>query len=111
MHGGGGGWWSYISRDEDQRKPTFSLPVLRRVAGDSNVVLAPPIMGAEDFSEFQKKIPGFFFFLGVTPRDRDPSKVPTNHSPFFFADEGALPVGVGALTHLTLDWLARNRAR
>ncbi|HET9275398.1 MAG TPA: amidohydrolase, partial [Gemmatimonadales bacterium] len=88
-----------------------SLPVLRRVAGDSNVVLAPPIMGAEDFSEFQKRIPGFFFFLGVTPRDRDPSKVATNHSPFFFADEGALPVGVGALTHLTLDWLARNRAR
>ncbi|HEY3109869.1 MAG TPA: ABC transporter transmembrane domain-containing protein, partial [Chloroflexota bacterium] len=31
MHGGGG-WWSYISRDEEQKKPTFSLPILRRVA-------------------------------------------------------------------------------
>jgi ATP-binding cassette, subfamily B, bacterial len=31
MHGGGG-WWSYISRDEDQKQPTFSRTILRRVA-------------------------------------------------------------------------------
>jgi amidohydrolase len=35
----------------------------------------------------------------------DPRAVPTNHSPYFFADEGALPVGVRALTHLTIDYM------
>jgi amidohydrolase len=73
-------------------------------------MLSVPITGAEDFSEFQKKIPGFFFFLGVTPRSRNPETVPKNHSPLFFADEAALPVGVRSLAHLAVDWLSQNRA-
>jgi metal-dependent amidase/aminoacylase/carboxypeptidase family protein len=32
-----------------------------------------------------------------------------NHSPHFFADEAALPVGVRAMTHLTLDYMAAAR--
>ena len=31
--------------------------------------------------------------------------MPVNHSPLFFADEGALLVGVRALTNLTLDYM------
>ena len=50
-------------------------------------------------------MPGLFFFLGVTPSSQDPAKAALNHSPLFFADESALPVGVRALTHLTLDYL------
>src|SRR5688572_16696688 len=44
-------------------------------------------------------------FLGVTPRDQDHTKVPQNHSPLFFADESALPVGVKVMTNLALDYL------
>jgi amidohydrolase len=87
-----------------------SLPTLRRIVGDSGLMTHMPITGAEDFSEFQKKIPGFFFFLGVTPRDRNPETVPKNHSPLFFADEAALPVGVRSLAHLAVDWLSQTRA-
>ncbi|MEK7380107.1 MAG: amidohydrolase, partial [Gemmatimonadota bacterium] len=61
----------------------------------------------EDFALFQKEIPGFFFFLGVTPVDVDLATVPRNHSPFFFADEAALPVGVRALAHLAVDYLSK----
>jgi metal-dependent amidase/aminoacylase/carboxypeptidase family protein len=46
-----------------------------------------------------------FFFLGVTPRGVDPKTAPANHSPLFYADESALPVGVKALTNLALDYL------
>jgi metal-dependent amidase/aminoacylase/carboxypeptidase family protein len=35
----------------------------------------------------------------------DPAKAPQNHSPLFFADESALPVGVKALANLALDYL------
>ena len=82
-----------------------SLPSLR-AAADGRVALAPPTMGSEDFSYFQQRIPGFYFFLGVTPRGQDPAAAPKNHSPYFAADEYALPVGVRALLQLTVDYLA-----
>jgi amidohydrolase len=81
------------------------LPTLRRVAGIDNVRLGPLTGTAEDFSFFQQKVPGLFFFLGVTPKDQDLSKVAINHSPLFFADESALPVGVKVMTNLALDYL------
>ena len=81
-----------------------------RSAADGRVALAPPTMGSEDFSYFQQKIPGLYFFLGVTPRGQDPATAPKNHSPYFAADEFALPVGVRSLTQLTLDYLARPAA-
>ena len=78
---------------------------LRRVAGADNVRVGPLTGTSEDFSHYQQRVPGLFFFLGVTPKDRDPKTVPTNHSPLFFADESALPVGVRALTNLALDYM------
>lgn len=78
------------------------LPTLERVAGDG-LVETPRITGAEDFSFFQNAIPGMFFFLGVA--SDDPEMVHPNHSPRFFADERALPLGVEAMTALTLDFL------
>lgn len=82
------------------------VPTLQRVAGAERVQLVPPTMGAEDFSEFQKQVPGLFVFLGVVPRGQDLATVAPNHSPMFFADEGALPVGVRAMTQLALDYLS-----
>jgi metal-dependent amidase/aminoacylase/carboxypeptidase family protein len=39
------------------------LPTLEATAGKENVT-APPVTGAEDFSFYQEKVPGIFFFLG-----------------------------------------------
>jgi amidohydrolase len=80
-------------------------PTLRRVAGAANVQVGPLTGTAEDFSYFQQQVPGLFFFLGVTPRDQDHTKAAINHSPLFFADESALPVGVRVMTNLVLDYL------
>jgi amidohydrolase len=80
-------------------------PTLRRVAGADQVRIGPLTGTAEDFSFFQQKVPGMFFFLGVTPKGRDPKTAPQNHSPLFFADESALPVGVKVLSNLALDYL------
>ena len=78
---------------------------LKRVAGAENVRVGPLTGTAEDFSFYQQKVPGMFFFLGVTPKDRDIKTAPANHSPLFFADESALPVGVRAMANLALDYL------
>jgi amidohydrolase len=85
-------------------------PTLRRVAGADNVRIGALTGTAEDFAFFQQKVPGMFFFLGVTPQGVDPKTAPQNHSPLFFADEGALPLGVRAMTNLALDFLF-GRAR
>ncbi len=83
------------------------LPTLREVAGANHVTLTPPITPAEDFSRYQQRVPGVFFFLGITPPGTDPSKAAPNHSPRFFVDEAALPTGVRALAHLAVDYLSR----
>jgi amidohydrolase len=81
------------------------LPTLRRVAGDKNVIQRSKTTGAEDFSFFAQKAPGFFFFLGGSPKGTDLAKVAYNHSPRFYVDESALLLGVRALTQVTVDYL------
>lgn len=85
------------------------LPTLRQVAGASRVQLNQPLTPAEDFSRYQERIPGLFFFLGITPPGTDPRTVAPNHSPRFFVDESALPTGVRALAHLAVDYLSGTR--
>lgn len=80
-------------------------PTLRRVAGQERVFTMQPITAVEDFAEYQRHIPGLFFFLGIVPEGIDPATAPANHSPEFFADEGALPLGVRALANLAVDYL------
>jgi amidohydrolase len=79
-------------------------PTLARVAG-TQLVEARQTTTSEDFSRFQEQIPGVFVFLGVTPEGRDLTQVAQNHSPRFFADERALPIGVRLLVNLAVDYL------
>ena len=81
------------------------VPTLSRVAGPDRLELIPKVTGSEDFSFFQRIVPGLFFFVGVTPPEVDPKDAYSNHSPRFFADERALVLGVRSLAHLACDWL------
>ncbi len=82
------------------------LPTLQRVAGNDNVQEQKAITGAEDFSYFQREVPGFFFFLGgMTPGNTEPYP---HHTPDFFIDDSGLVLGVKALTELSLDYLNRS---
>lgn len=80
-------------------------PTLQRVAGPGKAIVGPLTGTAEDFSYFQQEVPGLFFFLGVTPPGQEATAA-QNHSPLFFADEAALPVGIKALANLTVDYLS-----
>ncbi|HEU5284857.1 MAG TPA: amidohydrolase [Burkholderiales bacterium] len=84
------------------------LPTLRRVAGEDNVFLSPKITGYEDFSYYQQRVPGFFYFIGITPKGADLRKAAPNHSPRFFVDESGLLLGVRSLAHLTVDYLQQT---
>ncbi|QJD96399.1 amidohydrolase [Mucilaginibacter robiniae] len=82
------------------------LPTLQAVAGTNNVALKPAVTGAEDFSFYQEKVPGLFFFLGGMPKGTDPAKTAAHHTPDFYIDEGGFSLGVKALCDLTLDYMA-----
>ena len=84
-------------------------PTLGRVAGADKLQVVPKVMGSEDFSFFQRVVPGLFFFLGVVPEGKDPKEVAPNHSPRFFIDEKSLVVGVRALANVACDFLEAKR--
>ncbi|WP_183575965.1 amidohydrolase [Mucilaginibacter sp. X5P1] len=84
------------------------LPTLQGVAGADNVIAGPALTGSEDFSFFANKAPGLFIFLGGMPKGGDAATVPVNHSPDFFIDESAFPLGVKAMCNLTLDYMTLN---
>ena len=81
---------------------------LGRGLGEERVTESRPVMGAEDFSILAQKVPGMFFFLGVTPPGEDPKEAPANHSPLFHIHEPALKYGVRSLAYLAIDYLARR---
>lgn len=87
-----------------------SLPALTLAMG-GKVFVMPKVSGSEDFSEFQKQVPGFFYFLGATPAGKDYRTAPANHSALFDIDEKQLPVGARSLAALAVDYLLRARAR
>ena len=80
-------------------------PTLERVAGPGNFGVQPKSSASEDFSFYQQQAPGMFFYLGVTPKDKDPNTAPNNHSPLFYADESALIYGVRALSNMAVDYM------
>lgn len=81
------------------------LPTLQRVAGSENVQTQKAVTGAEDFSYFQREVPGFYFFLGgMTPGNTQSFP---HHTPDFLIDDSGLLLGVKALTEMSLDYLSK----
>lgn len=79
------------------------LPTLEKVAGKDQVELVKATTGGEDFSFFQEKVPGFYFFLGGKPQDA--TEAAPHHTPDFFIDESGLLLGVKTLSQIAIDYL------
>ena len=85
-----------------------TLPTIRGVVGDANVVAIKPLMPAEDFAYFQKVVPGFYYFLGVGNRAKGITA--GWHTPEFDVDEDSLVVGVKVMSNVLLEYLERHAA-
>lgn len=70
--------------------------ILAQLGADAPAELAAPVLAAEDFSFYQQKVPGVFFFLGA-------GNTAELHAPdFCFDDETILPQGAAFLKKLTM---------
>ncbi|MBK9313288.1 MAG: amidohydrolase [Acidobacteria bacterium] len=86
-----------------------TLPVMRRVLGEANLIATRPQMGAEDFSMYQQVIPGFFYFLGVGNKSKGITAM--IHTPEFDVDEKSLMIGVNLMTNVLIDYLERTASK
>ena len=92
---------------------TYNDPALTEVAveslnkalGSKNVIEMTAVTGAEDFSAFQEKVPGFYFFLGGLAEGLSPAEAPSHHTPEFVVNDAGMIHGVKAMVQLTLDYL------
>ena len=80
------------------------LPTLAWAAGDDKLIDGAVVMGAEDFSFFQERIPGLFLHLCVYDPSNPRSDRPANHTPFINADDAALITGVITLVGFAKDY-------
>jgi amidohydrolase len=72
--------------------------------GEANVHYMPsPLMGAEDFAYFTKKIPGALFRLGTANKEKGLDS--PLHNPNFDIDEDALDVGVKLFSLMAVRFL------
>lgn len=86
-----------------------SLPSIQEVAGSENVHLIKAITGAEDFSFYQEKIPGFFYILGGKDPNAGTDEHFPHHTPDFKIVDSGLLLGVKAMTEIALDYLDRSK--
>jgi amidohydrolase len=84
------------------------VTTLEEVAGKDNVYVAPAMTGAEDFSFYQEKVPGLFFFLGGMPKGKNAAETAGHHTPDFYIDEGGFVLGMKAMANLTMDYMEMN---
>jgi len=78
-------------------------PTLRSLTKNVEVVNAT--LGAEDFSFYQQKVPGLFFWLGTRPKNQTAEEAASNHSPLFYIDESGLELGIRAMARVAADYL------
>ena len=82
------------------------LPSFEAAAGKENVHLVKATTGGEDFSYFQEKVPGVYFFLGgMTPGNTTPFP---HHTPDFMIDDDSMLLGVKTFCQMTIDYLDAN---
>ncbi len=89
----------------DPKLTTMMAPSLQRTVGISNAIVVAPTTLAEDFSFFQEKVPGLFFFVGAYPSDMKLTNPPVHHTADFMMDEKSFVTGVKAMLNLTVDYM------
>jgi amidohydrolase len=71
--------------------------------GQENVVVSERTMGGEDMTFFLREVPGCYFFLGSSNKEKGLDQ--PHHSPQFNFDEDAMPIGVEIFARAVVKYL------
>lgn len=98
--------WPVMVNDEALHE--HGKQVAEAMVGKSNVEVFHLTMGSEDFSFYSQKIPAAIFVLGIKNETLKSDK--PLHSPYFFVDEEAFPVGAAFHAALAISYLENHGA-
>jgi len=85
------------------------LPTVEKALGGKPFLIQdPPEMGGEDFSFFAKEVPSVMLGLGSVPEGKQPISV---HSPYFVADQKAIPIGMRIMSRILWEYGLRHRTK
>lgn len=87
----------------DPRATALLRRAVVRALGDEVLIEATPTMGAEDFSAYQQRVPGAFFFIGA--RNEERGIVHPHHHERFDIDERALDHGTKIFVAAAMEFL------
>jgi metal-dependent amidase/aminoacylase/carboxypeptidase family protein len=87
----------------DEQTTEWLRKILTEGLGAEVVEEGVPTMGGEDFSAYQDKVPGTFFFVGAG--NAAEGIVYPHHHPRFTVDEAALSIGVKSFVLAVLEFL------
>lgn len=98
----------YPPTDNDEEMYEHAKRVGEILLGKSNVQLETVAMGAEDFSFYTQKVPAVMFELGIKNESLKSDR--PLHSPYFFVDETALPIGAALHAAVAISYLDSHDA-
>jgi amidohydrolase len=90
--------------DEDLTK--LFIKSAEPIVGAERILASPMVMVSEDFSYYQQKVPGVFFFLGCGNRAKGTDN--PHHSPRFNVDDDVLKDGVALMASFAADFLSQS---
>jgi amidohydrolase len=100
--------WTYVRGYDPVINDLNASDLVRRAVvralGPEVLVEATPTMGAEDFSAYQRRVPGAFFFIGA--RNEERGIVHPHHHECFDLDERALDHGTRIFVAAATELLA-----
>jgi amidohydrolase len=88
----------------DHEVTKYIEETILEVFGEETLDMMRPNMGGEDFSAFQQKAPGTYFYVGAGNKAKDITY--PHHHARFTVDEDALEIGVKTFVHAAFKILA-----
>ncbi|HQA59817.1 MAG: amidohydrolase [Tepidanaerobacter sp.] len=89
----------------DSKAVALVEEVGKQLLGEDKVIrLSKPVMGSEDFSFFQEKVPGAYFFLGG--KNEEKGIVPLAHNSKYNFDEDAMLTGISMMAAIAHKFLS-----
>lgn len=103
-----GGTYEFIYNDcfdvtnSDEELVNIIRKTATELIGNENIILLDkPSMASEDFSDYERFIPGLYFFLGTNNKEKN-CIYPLHHSKFNL-DEDILSIGINLIGKLVYD--------
>ncbi|XP_031380112.1 IAA-amino acid hydrolase ILR1-like 5 [Punica granatum] len=81
----------------------------RLLLGPENVRVGKKVMAGEDFAFYQEMVPGVMLSIGI--RSEEAGSTYSPHSPYFFLDEDALPIGAAVHAAIAETYLNEHQQK